>query len=63
METRPTKAAQKKPDGSLTPASINFMVVGNGGFATPRAIYIQTSLDHYLINCSENTQRLVHVLG
>lgn len=52
-----------KPDLSQTPASINFMVVGNGGFATPRSVYIQTSHNNYLINCSENTQRLTTILG
>ena len=66
MQNTKKKAAQKAapvPNSSLTPASINFMVLGNGGFATPRSVYIQTSSDYYLINCSENTQRLSSVLG
>ena len=62
-EKNAEKKAAPKQDSSLTPASVNFMVIGNGGFATPRSIYIMTSSENYLINCSENTQRLIHVLG
>lgn len=47
----------------LTPATIDFTILGNGGIGTPKSIYIVTSEDNYLIGCSENSARLATALG
>lgn len=62
QETMDGIVSNKVGSDKLTPASINFIVAGNGGIGVPKSLYVLTSEDAYLIGCSESTHRLAIAL-